>query len=82
MEWLTTILAGVGGIAGFLKSAAVWTAILLILGRILPRKVFVGLGVAISTFGRLRLTRPVYEKIEDWAVDRLGGLIEGLDSDD
>ena len=82
MEWLAEILAGVGGIAGFLKSAAVWTAILLILGRILPRKVFVGFGIAISTFGRLRLTRPVYEKIEDFVVDRLGGLIDGLNKDD
>ena len=82
MEWLTTILAGVGGIAGFVKSAAVWTAILLILGRILPRKVFVGFGVAVSAFGRLRLTRLVYEKIEDFVVDRLGGFIEGLNKDD
>jgi len=82
MEWLTGILAGLGGIEGFLKSAALWTVILFVAGRILPRALFVRWGELSSLIGRTKLGKLVWEPVEDAIIERGSGWAEGANRDD
>jgi hypothetical protein len=80
--------ASVGGWAGFVQSVAVWSAALLVLGRVIPEKrieqMFCGFGVAVSTAGSLKFGK-VWEKLETFIESRLGaayrGFTSGLDKD-
>jgi len=83
VEWLTGLLAAVGGVVG-------WNVVLLILARILKpehtEKLFYGFGASLTVLANTRFGG-VAEKIETFVQERIlnpahAGFNRGLDSDD